>query len=46
MSKPPNTDGGQPHSNSPEIDALLQEQRAFAPAEAFRAQANVRDEHG
>jgi hypothetical protein len=46
MSKPPNSDGRQPHSNSPEIDALLLEQRAFAPAEAFRAQANVRDEHG
>ena len=28
---------------SPEIDALLKEDRAFAPSDAFRAQANVRD---
>jgi acetyl-CoA synthetase len=28
---------------SPEIDALLREDRAFAPPSAFRAQANVRD---
>jgi len=28
---------------SPEIDALLQEDRAFPPPDAFRAQANVRD---
>ncbi len=28
---------------SPEIDALLQEDRAFPPSDAFRAQANVRD---
>jgi acetyl-CoA synthetase len=28
---------------SPEIDALLQEDRTFPPAESFRAQANVRD---
>ena len=28
---------------SPEIDALLREDRAFPPAEAFRGQANVRD---
>jgi acetyl-CoA synthetase len=28
---------------SPEIDALLQEDRAFSPSERFRAQANVRD---
>jgi acetyl-CoA synthetase len=28
---------------SPEIDALLREDRAFAPSEQFRAQANVRD---
>jgi acetyl-CoA synthetase len=28
---------------SPEIDALLREDRAFPPAEAFREQANVRD---
>ncbi len=28
---------------SPEIDALLKEERAFAPSDAFRAQANVRD---
>ncbi len=28
---------------SPEIDALLQEHRAFAPSDEFRAQANVRD---
>src|SRR5215210_370191 len=28
---------------SPEIDALLREERAFPPSEAFRAQANVRD---
>src|SRR5688500_12451887 len=28
---------------SPEIDALLQENRAFPPADPFRAQANVRD---
>ncbi len=33
-----------PRSASPEIDALLQEDRAFAPPDAFRAQANVRDE--
>jgi acetyl-CoA synthetase len=29
---------------SPEIDALLREDRAFPPSDAFRAQANVRDE--
>jgi acetyl-CoA synthetase len=29
---------------SPEIDALLSEDRAFAPSDSFRAQANVRDE--
>jgi acetyl-CoA synthetase len=29
---------------SPEIDALLQEHRAFPPPDSFRAQANVRDE--
>jgi acetyl-CoA synthetase len=29
---------------SPEIDALLQEDRAFPPSNEFRAQANVRDE--
>jgi acetyl-CoA synthetase len=29
---------------SPEIDALLHENRAFPPSPAFRAQANVRDE--
>jgi acetyl-CoA synthetase len=28
---------------SPEIDALLQEDRAFPPPESFRTQANVRD---
>ncbi len=28
---------------SPEIDALLKEDRAFPPSDAFRAQANVRD---
>jgi acetyl-CoA synthetase len=28
---------------SPEIDALLREERAFAPAESFRAQANISD---
>jgi acetyl-CoA synthetase len=28
---------------SPEIDALLREDRAFHPSDAFRAQANVRD---
>ncbi|MEW6323426.1 MAG: acetate--CoA ligase [Acidobacteriota bacterium] len=28
---------------SPEIDALLREDRAFAPSDAFRAAANVRD---
>jgi acetyl-CoA synthetase len=36
----------QPAANravSPEIDALLQEDRAFPPSEEFRAQANVRD---
>ena len=30
-------------SVSPEIDALLKEDRAFAPSDEFRAQANVRD---
>jgi acetyl-CoA synthetase len=29
---------------SPEISALLQENRAFPPSEEFRAQANIRDE--
>src|SRR6187455_1806901 len=29
---------------SPEIDALLREDRAFPPSEAFRAQANINDE--
>jgi acetyl-CoA synthetase len=28
---------------APEIDALLKEDRAFSPSDAFRAQANVRD---
>jgi acetyl-CoA synthetase len=28
---------------SPEIDALLEENRAFSPSESFRAQANIRD---
>ncbi len=31
-------------SISAEIDALLREERAFPPSQAFRAQANVRDE--
>jgi acetyl-CoA synthetase len=31
------------HHVSPEIDALLKEDRAFTPSDAFRAQANVRD---
>ena len=30
-------------SKSPELSDLLQEHRSFPPAEAFRAQANVRD---
>ncbi len=32
-----------PRAISPEIDALLREDRAFVPSDAFRAQANVRD---
>ncbi len=32
------------HAVSPEIDALLKEDRAFPPSAEFRAQANVRDE--
>jgi acetyl-CoA synthetase len=34
----------QPHDAHPEIDALLREDRAFPPTEAFRNQAHVRDE--
>ena len=32
-----------PRAISPEIDALLREDRAFVPSDAFRAQATVRD---
>jgi acetyl-CoA synthetase len=32
-----------PRAISPEIDALLREDRAFVPSDAFRAQANARD---